>query len=476
MNALRRRATAGAVVAGLLAGLVAAGPARAAGPVVLAQGHTDAIDVHYADGRLELRVNDDTVSPPVPRAVGDVTFQVLPGARTEVPDLPAFAFLGAPGTPIWMLPQVQDPALLWPGWNTTALAPGTFRGDGVRLSLVGVDGPGAVTVFDTSSLGEPNIRFRSTDGLPDSIDVPVHTHAHASWVFGATGRYTLTFQVDATLADGTALSTGPVPYRFVVGDAAEEPVSLSISGLAASYRPGETVTLQAVQTPRGPSTGYRWSSRPAGADAFTEIAGETGAAYRFTATEALDRTEYRVGLADGTSSPPVTLRVTSAPAPEGTSKSVTASIDPSAGALVISVLPEDRTVTLPPAALSPGGDAWETGGALRPVTVTDTRTGTPGWTVSGQVSGGFRATTGASFGAEHLGWTPAVVSQGAGQGVVAGPVATPGGSGLGTGAPLATAPAGRGRGTARLDAQLRLRVPTETAAGTYTGTLTLTVI
>ncbi|MDP9792678.1 surface-anchored protein [Catenuloplanes nepalensis] len=473
MNALRRRATAGSVAATLLAGLLTATPAHAAGTVVLSAGHTDAIDVHYTNGELALRVNDDTVSPPVPRAVEDVTFQVLPGARTEVPDLAAFAFLGAPGTPIWMLPQVQEPGLLWPGWNTTSLAPGTFRDDRVRLSLTGVDGPGAVTVFDTSSLGEPNIRFRSSDGLPDRIDVPVHTHAHASWVFGATGRYTLTFQADATLADGTALTTGPVGYSFLVGDA----IGLSINGLASSYSPGQTVTLQAVQTPQGPSTDYRWFSRRTGTDAFTEIAGETGAAYRFTATEALDRTEYQVRLADGTASAPVTLRVASSPPPSGgTSKSVTASIDPSAGALVMSVLPEDRAITLPPAALAPGGDAWQTGGALRPVTVTDTRAGTPGWSVVGQVSGGFRTDGGASFGAEHLGWTPAVVSQGAAQGVLAGPVATPGTSGLGTGALLATAPAGAGRGTARLDAQLRLSVPTETAPGTYTGTLTLTAI
>ncbi|GAB7044191.1 MULTISPECIES: choice-of-anchor M domain-containing protein [Catenuloplanes] len=472
MNALRRRAAAGSVAATLLAGLIAAGPAHAADAVVLSQGHTDAIDVRYTNGALGLWVNDDTVSPPVSRSVEDVTFQVLPGARTEVPDLEAFAFLGAPGTPIWMLPQVQEPSLLWPGWNTTGLASGTFRDDSVRLSLVGVDGPGAVTVFDTSSLGEPNIRFRSADGLPDRIDVPVHTHAHASWVFGATGRYTLTFRADATLADGTALSTGPVRYRFLVGDA----VALSISGLADSYPPGRTVTLQAVRTPQGPDTGYRWYSRRPGADAFTEITGETGAAYRFTATEALSGTEYQVRLADGTTSAPVTLRVTTTPPPGGTSKSVTASIDPSAGALVLSVLPEDRAITLPPAALSPGGDAWETGGALRPVTVTDTRAGAPGWSVSGQVSGGFRTGDGASFGAQHLGWTPTVVSQGAEQGVQAGPVATPGGSGLGTGALLATAPAGQGRGTAKLDAQLRLSVPTETAAGTYTGTLTLTVI
>ncbi|MFI5845237.1 choice-of-anchor M domain-containing protein [Catenuloplanes sp. NPDC051500] len=463
---MRRRATALKAALLLLCGLAA--PAHAAGAVVLSQGHTDAIDIRYTNGALQLRVNDDTVSPAVSRAVEDVTFQVLPGARTEVPGLDAFAFLGAPGTPIWMLPQVQDPALLWPGWNTTALASGTFRDDSIRLSLVGVDGPGAVTVFDTSSLGAPSVRFRTADGLPDHLDVPVHTHAHASWVFGATGHYTLTWRADAVLTDGTAVSTGPIDYRFLVGDAR----SLAVTGLAESYPAGQTVTLQAVQTPQGPSTDYRWYSRRPGTDAFTELPGETGAAYRFTATRALGNTEYQVRLADGTTSAPVTLHVTDDQGSGGTQKSVTASIDATAGALVISVLPADRAVVLPPAALSPAGDRWETGGALRPVTVTDTRAGTPGWSVSGQVSGGFRTADGASFGGEHLGWTPSLTSQGAQQGAVAGPVA----SGLASGALLASAPAGAGRGTAKLDAQLRLSVPTETAAGTYTGTLTLTAI
>lgn len=470
------------------AALFHSSPALAAEPVVLSKGHTDAVDVRYENGALKLKVKDDTVSPAAERDPADVTFQVLPAAETTVPDLPAFGFLGPPGGKIWMLPQVQDPALLWPGWNTTTLGTGTFAGDRVSLSLVGVDGPGDVTLFDTNSLGTPSVKFRSADGLPDRLDVPVHTHAHAGWVFSALGTYTLRFQADATLANGTVLSTGPVDYRFVVGDL--QPgggdLDLSINGMSeGEYQPGDAVTLQAVQSPQGPLTKYQWFVRRHGEDDYSPIAGETGASYSFTATRALNGSEYLVKLYDG-----ATVKATSATAwlwvalpAEGTStaKSVTATINPSEGALVISVDPGDRTVTLPAAVLSSAGDRWESTGALQPVTVTDTRAAQPGWTASGQVADGFRTSDGKSFAGGYLGWTPSITAQGGQQGVVAGPVAHPYGTvqphtGLGGSAVLATAPNGKGLGTARLDAALRLSVPTDTAAGTYTGTLTLTAI
>nr|WP_239145460.1 choice-of-anchor M domain-containing protein [Actinoplanes couchii] len=469
----------------LAAALFAPAPALAAEAVVLAQGHTDAIDVHYEGGALKLKVKDDTISPAVVRDPADVTFQVLPAAETVVPDLPAFAFLGSPGSKIWMLPQVQDPALLWPGWNTTTLGSGVFAGDKVTISLTGVDGPGDVTLFDTNSLGTPNIKFRSNDGLPDKLDVPVHTHAHAGWVFSAPGTYTLKFQADATLANGTKLSTGPVDYRFVVGDT-QSTVGLSITGMPeGDQQPGTAVTLQAVQSPQGSLTRYQWFSKKQGDSDYTAIEGETGAAYRFTATRALNGAEYLVKLYDGStvvaSSDPAWLWVAFPDDSSSTAKTVTATINASDGALVISVDPENRTVTLPAAALSAAGDRWESNGALQPVTVTDTRAAQPGWTVSGQVADGFRNSEGKTFAGGYLGWTPSVTTQGDQQGVIAGPVSAPyvsgqPGTGLGGSAALASAPNGKGRGTAQLDAALKLSVPTDTAAGTYTGTLTLTAI
>lgn len=475
---------AGAVVVGLVAAPVAA---SAAEKVVLSKGHADAIDVRYSDGRLSLKVNDDTVSPAVVRDPADVTFQVLPEATMAVPDDPRFAFLGPVGSQIWLLPMTQDPDLLWPGWNTTTLESDVFEDDTVRLSLVEVQGPGNVTLFTQDSFGGPIIKFRGDDGLPDAIDVPVQTHAHSNWAFSALGDYTLTFQVDATLTGGTTISTGPVDYSFLVGESPGDgtEVSLSISGMADEYQPNDTVTLNAVQTPQTELDSYHWLSRCPGATDWTMIPGEVGASYSFTATRELNACEYVAKLYDDDDvvsavSEPVILWVAFAPAEPGNSQTITASIDETQGSLVISVDPDDRAVVLPPAQLNSAGDRWESNGELRPVTVTDTRAGQPGWSASGQIPDDFAGPDGATFSSGYLGWTPRVLVQGDGQGVVAGPEVPPyvvgSGGGLGSSAVLGSAPNEAGRGTAQLGAGLRLSLPTETAAGTYTATLTLTAI
>ncbi|MFY1692930.1 choice-of-anchor M domain-containing protein [Plantactinospora sp. WMMB782] len=482
-NPKRLAAAAGAAVV-CLGGLLLPGatPALAQEKVVLSTGHTDAVDVHYEDGELVLKVHDDTVEPSVTRDPADVTFQVLPEAAVEVPDLPAYAFLGPAGSTIWMLPMTQEPNLLWPGWNTTTLRSGVFQGDKVRLSLVEVAGPGRVSVFMTDPIGQPLIKFRSDDGLPDAIDVPISTHAHANWVFSALGSYTLTFQADATLADGTPISTGPVPYRFVVGDlpAPDPEVELSVQGLQPGYAPGAAVTLSAVQNPVTDLDQYRWFSRCPGAADFTEIPSEVAAAYSFTATAQLDDCQYLVRLyRDGNvlvaASAPVTLNVEDAGTPAA-SQTIRVTVG-AQGSLVVSVDPDDRTVNLPAAMLSPAGDRWQSTGDLRPITVTDTRPGSPGWNVAGQL-GDFTAGQN-RVGGKYLGWAPTVLAQAQGQGVVAGPNVTPGfatGNGLAASSVLGTAPAGDGRGTARLGAGLSLELPTDTAAGQYVATLTLTAI
>ncbi|BAL88035.1 hypothetical protein AMIS_28150 [Actinoplanes missouriensis 431] len=289
-----------------------------------------------------------------------------------------------------------------------------------------------------------------------------------------------------TFDDGRTYAESAPIVVHVDGSTQPGDPALSVSGLNdGEYQPGDTVTVQAVQTPQGPLTAYQWFAKRPGTAAFEPVTGETSAAYSFTATRDLHGTELLVKLYDGetvaATSPAVTLTVAAPPQGSDAAKTVTATISETEGALVISVAPGDRDVTLPAAALSSAGDRWESSGALKPVTVTDTRSGGPGWTASGQVAGGFRTEGGAAFPGSYLGWAPTVVAQADRQCVQAGPVAVPSvpgrpGTGLGDSAVLATAPAGAGRGTARLDAELRLSVPTDTAAGAYTGTLTLTAI
>lgn len=186
-------------------------------PVVISQGHIDALDIAYEEGELEVSIHDETVEPDVERDPDDVLLVALPGSQEAVPDDPAYAFLGDPGDPVWVLPEVEDPELLWAGIATEEVDAGVFRGDSLRLRLVRASGPGDVSLFATDPVGAPQVLFDSGDGLPDRIDLPVGTHRHQSWAFEQPGQYLLTFEVSGRLvADGTRVSSGRVTLAFEV--------------------------------------------------------------------------------------------------------------------------------------------------------------------------------------------------------------------------------------------------------------------
>jgi surface-anchored protein len=207
----------------LLPGLVATAlaastlPAAATPVVVLSQGHVDVVDVHYEDGALELHVHDETVDPSVEREPSEVLLRVLPAAETTVPADPAYGFLGQPGAPVWILPEIQNPELIWPGLSTEEIEPGAFAGDTVALTLRRVRGPGALSVFASDPFGAPNVLADSGDGTPDQLTLATGGHQHANWAFTSSGVYRVTFQAAATLADGTQVVSDPATYTFLVG-------------------------------------------------------------------------------------------------------------------------------------------------------------------------------------------------------------------------------------------------------------------
>jgi surface-anchored protein len=154
-----------------------------------------------------------TAGTTVFRNPADVLFQVLPQAKTTVPGNSAYAFLGAAGSPVWILPQTQNANLLWPGWNTERLTSATFST--TRTTLTSVTG-GQFAIFTTNAFGSPTVLFDSGNGLPDTISVPTNTHAHASWAFKSAGTYTVTFQVAADLVGGGTVTSAPASFTFEV--------------------------------------------------------------------------------------------------------------------------------------------------------------------------------------------------------------------------------------------------------------------
>ena len=214
-----RRWMLGGIATGLAVGVLAAGsPAHAAAVVVLSQGHVDAVDVAFEDGAFEISVHDETVEPDVERDPATVVFQVRRQAAVTVPDDPAYAFVGSPGATVYVLPETQDPELLWAGLATEELEPGVFAGDRVDVRFRQVIGPDGVSLFVTDPVGAPVVAVDSEDGLPDVVTLPVATHVHYNWAFERRGVYLLKVDVTGRLASsGATVTSDAVWLKFVVG-------------------------------------------------------------------------------------------------------------------------------------------------------------------------------------------------------------------------------------------------------------------
>jgi len=160
-------------------------------------------------------------------------------------------------------------------------------------------------------------------------------------------------------------------------------------------------------------------------------------------------------------------------APATTPTSPTAGTEPLAlavpalGIFTVSVAPGTVSVAQSASAAAP----------TQRFTVSDTRNGYPGWSVSGPMS----VLTGSGTAAHHalsgnqLGWIP--FHAGTLTDAELGPPVAPAAPGLGTkAASLAVAPAGHGYGTYVLFAELILHIPRSAPAGPYRGILTITYV
>ena len=193
---------------------------------VMSIGHADVLEVAVAGNSVVLQIKDDSNIPEPGTVFRDPTETVLhakpgpgpTGSELAVPASPAFSFLGDPGDPVWILPEVQNTNLLWPGLSTERIAGGVLQGNQVQVHLDAVTGPGSFHLYNVSAFGAPVIRYTTDEPFPQTITTSNNTHAHYSWAFTAAGRHTLTFRATATLANGTQVTSGPVDYTFVVGE------------------------------------------------------------------------------------------------------------------------------------------------------------------------------------------------------------------------------------------------------------------
>jgi surface-anchored protein len=219
----------------------------------LLTGHVDGIEANFASGQWQMGTweRDTDIHDPVDsQGHSPVLFVAVPGSQTTRPAGSQWDFLGVgEGGPVWILPQYQDPTLLYLGTNNEGTDPGDLLSymatdprlphdvavPWIRFSVLAVNGPGEFSIFSTDSFGTPTVWVDTADnpnghtGAPldgsDALWMIGGGHVHYNWGFTARGYYDITAQASAFLPDGTPTSSQVVHYYL----SAEQPGCLEFS-------------------------------------------------------------------------------------------------------------------------------------------------------------------------------------------------------------------------------------------------------
>ncbi len=182
---------------------------------VLRDGEVD-LEVLYENGEWELALlSEGTGAEFEPE---EAALHASSQTWTAIPVDPAFSFLGAADSDLYILPQDEQEGVLFLGIAGDEIELGVFESDVVSLSLVSVEGPGNVFLYETDAFGAPEVFFNSADGVDasDVFPVAVGGHAHQNWAFTAPGVYRVTLQASGTLAGGSASQSDPATFLFEV--------------------------------------------------------------------------------------------------------------------------------------------------------------------------------------------------------------------------------------------------------------------
>ncbi|MFI6080267.1 TIGR03773 family transporter-associated surface protein [Streptomyces sp. NPDC051217] len=248
-----------------------AAPETGKGRTVVGDGHID-MGPRFDHGRWTVQVRDDTVEPAIWRDTTDVVLQVNDTARIKVPEDKAFSFLGTPGSHIWLLPQVQQEGILWPGWNSQEPEVAATVDREVTWQLNAVEGPGDFVLFLNGSFGAPRILFDGTAKLPQETGIEINSHVHGNWAFTKPGTYLLDVTMSAKTKDGKSHHDTRT-LRFSVGP--QDPAKAFVAKPPAE-KPSTPNTQDPAAEPSGTSgdstAGLWW-----GVGAATAVAAISGA-------------------------------------------------------------------------------------------------------------------------------------------------------------------------------------------------------
>ncbi|MGM1065755.1 choice-of-anchor M domain-containing protein, partial [Saccharothrix sp. Mg75] len=398
---------------------------------VVSEGHVDVFYVDVVDSAHTLVAH--TAAGNV--APADLVIQAKPSvaARTVGATIAGLPGWKPQGETYYLLPQTSQAGQVFGGFGHS---PAVAEGTSVTYALDSVQGPGAFALWQNGEDG-PNVFLASAGDGPKSF-TSTADHEHVNWGFTEQGEYRVTVRAAVTPPGGTAEQLQPVVYTFFVGeelpqDPGTDPgtpaTQLSVTGLAAHYHAGGVAALTAVQTPSTGEEHYHWFTRAAGEAEWSVVPGALSGKYGFVVRTADDGREVKAVLYDHdhrviAESAPVVVDVDDHGNDPVNGPTISTTLSAQEGVLAISVAPENREVDLGALTLTPAADRYAAAGALKPITVTDTRADNPGWNASGRVRA-FTTVDGQQLGGKYLGWTPTVLSASADQTVTAGPRVDP---------------------------------------------------
>ena len=215
-------------------------------------GHVD-LGPRLIDGQWRAGLRHDAETGAVWRDPNQTVLRVNDAAIMTAPDSADYPFLAdVAGKPVYVVPQTQNPGVVWLGWNTQDPAVTATIDRGLTMRVGPVSGPGRAWLFlQSGTFGKP-LLLADTGAAPGDVWIDSGTHVHANWAFSAPGSYTATVTFLGTTTAGEAVSASTT-LRFAVGDAASASEALAMAAPAAASADGASASSSASSSGSAPA-------------------------------------------------------------------------------------------------------------------------------------------------------------------------------------------------------------------------------
>lgn len=228
----------------------------------IAVGHVD-LGPRLIDGQWRAGLRHDAESGAVWRDPNQTVLRVSDAAVMTAPDSADYPFLAdVAGKPVYVVPQTQNPGVVWLGWNTQDPAVTATIDRGLTMRVGPVSGPGRAWLFlQSGTFGKP-LLLADSGAAPGDVWIDSGTHVHANWAFSVPGTYTATVTFLGTTTAGEAVSASTT-LRFAVGDAASASEALAMAAPAAAPADGASASSSSASS-SGAAPAASGAADPAG--------------------------------------------------------------------------------------------------------------------------------------------------------------------------------------------------------------------